>query len=189
LVCYLGPGAQGYRTGWPPDKHEDRPVRFKEVIAKLRGLAGEWNWSPEPGLDDDPSHLTAKDEGLDVVVWKALDARGGKLFLLGQCACGNDYTTKYHDLDQHLTSIARWVKPVTWVAPVRVFGTPRHIPNDAEFHQVNKKAGLTVDRVRLTLLAEYDEKHRDFIRNNMKVPYAELIALVITDFPADQPAP
>lgn len=186
LICFLGPGAQGYRTGWPADAREERPVRFKAVIEKLREMTGEWHWSPHPDLGDDPSHQTTKDEGLDVVIWKQIDRRGGKLFLLGQCACGGSFSTKFHDLDQQLTKLHRWINPISWVAPVRVFSTPRHIPNDAEFHQINKEAGLTLDRVRLTLLAEADS-NRDFIKGNVKDSLAGLIGLVIADFPADPP--
>ncbi|HEY4311637.1 MAG TPA: hypothetical protein VGN12_19480 [Pirellulales bacterium] len=184
LICYLGNGAKGYRTGWPADELEERPVKFKGVISKLQELTGEWHWSPDPDLDDDPTHLIAKDQGLDIVVWKPLDRRGGQLFLLGQCACGNAYATKYHDLDHQLTSLTQWVKPVSWAAPVRVFSTPRHIPNDLEFQQVNKVAGLTVDRARLTLLAEFAD-HRAFIKQNAKDSYASLIKLIITDFQVD----
>jgi hypothetical protein len=183
LICFLGPGAQGYRTGWPPDNLEPRPTKFKEVVAKLRELTGEWHWSPDVGLADDPSHLTTKDEGLDVVVWKQIDSRGGKLFLLGQCACGGSYSTKFHDLDQHLTKLCKWVKPLSWAAPIRVFCIPRHIANDADFHQTNKEAGLTIDRARLTILAE-QEAHRTFIKTNVKDPFPVLIGLVISGFQA-----
>ena len=187
LICYLGNGAQGYRTGWPADQLEERPVRFKQVIAKLQELTGEWHWSPDPGLDDDPSHLIAKDQGLDIVVWKPLDTRGGKLFLLGQCACGNAYATKFHDLDNQLSSLTKWVKPISWASPVRVFSTPRHISNNLEFEQVNKEAGLTIDRARLTLLAECID-HQTYITLSAKEPYASLIRLVIPDFQADPQA-
>ena len=188
LICFLGPGAQGFRTGWPGDAREGRPARFKELIGRVAELTGEWHWAPEHGLPDDPPPTDVKDEGLDVVVWKAIpDSRAGKLFLLGQCACGGAYETKFHDIDASFAKLKKWINPMSWAAPVRVFSTPRHIANEKHFEQVNKQAGFTLDRVRLTLLAEQDQ-HRDFIRMKMIDDYAELIALVIPDFPTGQPA-
>ncbi len=183
LICFLGPGAEGFRTGWPGDAHEDRPPRFKALITKLHESTGkcEWHWCPDAGLPNDPEPQDIKDEGLDVVVWKAIaDKRGGRLFLLGQCACGGSYATKYYDIDQQFHKLSKWVKPLSWASPVRVFSTPRHIPNNDHFAQVNREAGLTIDGVRLTLIAEQAD-HRAFIKAQMKVPYADLIKLVITD--------
>lgn len=189
LICFLGPGSEGFRTGWPGDAHEDRPVRFRAVVEQLCELTGEFQWSPAPGMPPDPDHQHVKDEGLDVVVWKTIpDTRAGKLFLLGQCACGDDYQTKFHDIDQQLTKLSKWMNPVCWASPMRVFSTPRHIPNNVYFQEVNRSAGLTLDRVRLTLLAEKDE-HREFIKARVKDPLAALIRIVVGGFEAAQQEP
>ena len=185
LVCFLGPGAKGQRTGWPPDR--DRPKRFKDLIQKLNRLTGEWVWSPDPGLPNDPND--PNDQGLDVVVWKEVsDGRAGKLFLLGQCACGDNYTSKLHELDANFTRLRKWLGTMCWAWPTRVFCTPRHIPNDADFQQINREAGLTFDRIRITLLAEGDES-REYIREQARKPYADLIRLVIPGFEVGQRAP
>jgi len=182
LICFLGPGANGMRTGWPGDEHEPRPTRFKQVVEKLRGRAGEWVWSPDPGLPDDPGD--DKDVGLDVVVWKGVsDQRAGKLFLLAQCACGNGFKTKFHDIDGGFVRLGKWIKPISYVMPIRVFCTPRHIPNDLDFSQTHKEAGFTFDRARLTLLAE-QVSHREFITAEAKESYSSLMELVIAP-PAD----
>jgi len=184
LVIFLGPGARGVRTGWPPDEYDQRAPRFKEVIARLNRDAGEWEWSPEHGLPDDPDPKTVKDEGLDLVVWKEVpDGRPGRFFLLGQCACGNDYSTKFDDIDPGLKKLSKWIRPMPCVDPVRVFTTPRHIPNDLDFKEVNKRAGFALDRARITLLAESDAG-RDYVPGQAKEPYADLIRLVITGFQA-----
>ena len=100
LKCFLGPGSNGYRTGWPSDGFGDRPIRFKAVVEELHRLTGEWVWSPAPGRSNDPSHTAVKDEGLDVVVWKKIgDDRKGHMFLLGQCACGQDWTEKFNQVN------------------------------------------------------------------------------------------
>ena len=184
LVIFLGPGAQGIRTGWPADEHEPRPPRFKEVISGLNKMTGEWIWSPDLGMPDDPDHKIVKDEGLDVVVWKEVhDDRPGRVFLLGQCACGNDYATKFDDIDEGLKRLSKWIRPLSCVTPVRVFTTPRHIPNDLDFADVNKRAGFALDRTRITLLAE-SEAGREYVPKQAKVPYADLIASVINGFQA-----
>lgn len=188
LICFLGPGAQGLRTGWPPDAHEPRPPRFKQVIARLEDLTGEWIWSPEHGKPGDPDPQDVKDEGLDFVVWKEIpDHRPGRLFLLGQCACGNDYATKFGDIDPRLEKLSRWIRPISFAFPLRVFTTPRHIPNELFFGDINKQAGLTLDRTRITLLAQ-PELATQYVAQQAREPYAELIRLVIDGFRAARPA-
>jgi hypothetical protein len=153
-------------------------VRFKEVIAALHEMTGEWMWSPEYGMPNDPDPQTVKDEGLDLVVWKEVpDGRPGRMFLLGQCACGNDYTTKFGDIDERLHRLSKWVRPMPCVTPVRVFATPRHIPNDLDFRDVSKRAGFALDRARITLLAESDAG-LEYIPQHAKESYADLIQLV-----------
>ncbi len=190
LICFLGNGSEGYRTGWPGDKtFEERPTKFKDLIALLHDKTGEFFWNPDPGLPADPSHQDVKEEGVDVVCWKSLrDSRPGKLFLLCQCACGDDWVGKFNDIDPALAKINRWMKPVCWAWPMRVFTTPRHIPNDAYFAQVNREAGLTLDRIRLSLIAEQDG-HVDFIQKSFTKRCPNLIALVIKDFKVDEPGP
>lgn len=182
LVCFLGPGAKVLRTGWPPSRCGGRSIHFKNIVAKLNKRTGEWQWNPEPGMPDNPT--TVKDQGLDVVAWKEIaDKRGGKLFLLCQCACGDNFNTKFYDLDAQFNKLGRWVRPISWVLPTRVFSTPRHIPNNSEFNQVNKDAGLALDRVRLTLLAEHKD-HRKFFPRRRNNSYVKLIKLVIPSIKA-----
>ncbi len=189
LVCFLGAGARGFRTGWPGDDHEERPARFKQLMESLHRMTGEWLWSPELGMPDDPAPAHVKDEGLDFVVWKAVpDNRGGKLFLLGQCACGNDYSSKFHDIDDRFIRLSKWLRPISWAWPVRVFSIPRHIPNDSHFEQINRQAGLTLDRARIALLAECAQA-RDYIQKEAKEPYQDLIRLVIDGFEVGRRVP
>lgn len=187
LVLFLGvgQGTGAYRTGWPSDEFESRPPRFKSLMAVLHELTGEWIWAPGPGLPDDPAPKDVKDEGLDVVVWKrVLDKRGGSLFLLVQCACGNDYATKFDDIDANFEKLGKWLRSISCARPVRVFCTPRHIPNDSYFLEINRRAGLTFDRIRITLLAE-NEDALDYVTEHAREPYAELIQLAIDGFEAD----
>jgi hypothetical protein len=153
----------------------------------LNDLTGEFVWRPQYGLPEDPDPQHVKDEGLDCVVWKAVENRPGKLFLLAQCACGDDYAAKLHDIDSGFSKLSKWFDVMTWAFPLRVFCTPRHIPNDSYFGQLNREAGLTLDRSRIVLLAEAEDS-RDYIIEQAREPYADLIRLVIPGFQAAPPA-
>jgi len=178
-ISFLGNDTMGLRTGWPAEG--DRTTNFKGVIEKLSEMTDEWHWSPDHGLPDDPSHQQVKDEGLDFVVWKDFgDGRSGKLFVLGQCACGNDWETKLHDIDADFVKLGKWVKPISYAKPYRMFCIPRHIPNIAYFKQVNKEAGLTFDRTRITLLA--DKARNSFQEASTRKNYASLIQIVVSGF-------
>lgn len=188
LVRFLGDGSEGFRTGWPGDKYEPRPTKFRDLCTLLNKLTGEFFWNPDPGLPANPVHQDVKEEGVDVVIWKSLpDERAGKLFLLCQCACGDDWVAKFNDIDPMLNKLGRWMKPVCWAMPARVFTIPRHIPNDAFFAQVNKEGGLTFDRARLTLVAE-DDRHHEMIASGVATLHGPLIKLVVKDFQAAEPA-
>ena len=180
IQCFLGPGSTGYRTGWPADDFEERPVRFRNVIEMLSKATGEWRWDPLAGHPQDPEPRDSKDEGLDFVVWKSFsDSRKGQLFVLGQCACGNDWTTKYGDLD--LDRLGDWIRPISDAPTIRAFAVPFHISNIERFSQANRKAGLTIDRMRIAMTAERPE-NCPLILSAMKDDYKELIKLVIPSF-------
>ncbi len=196
-MCFLGIGGEtrGFRTGWPSDAHECRPVRFKDMIVKLQHLIGcdasdgcEWNWSPVPNHINDPEPRDVKDEGLDFVVWKSIpDGRPGRLFLLGQCACGkSDWQGKLNDLS--IDRLGKWLRPLSPVTPIRVFAIPFHIPNKDHFaHDIMREAGLTLDRIRIALLAEKAE-NRNFIEMQTKESLLALIKLIMPTFEVVKPA-
>jgi hypothetical protein len=180
LVSFLGDGAEGLRTGWPPSI-DLRPTRFKAVVKHLHQRVNaptDWTWRPYPSLPNDPSPTDVKDQGIDFVVWKSmLDGRDGHLFLLGQCACGDDWDQKFYDITAE--SLSQWINPISTASFLRVFTTPHHIPNDAYFSEVNVNAGLTLDRARLTRLAE-SPMFRKHFGPKMKDLLKDLAGLVIT---------
>jgi hypothetical protein len=145
---YLGTDSEALHTGSPRDKSIG--TRFFDFMRTLRERSGEWVWDPEDGLPREPS--TTGDEGVDFVVWKkTLDGRPGQIFLLGQCACGNDWSTKFNDLD--LEKLYKWVRPRLYPEPVRLFATPYHLV-DGHLTEAQRLAGLVLDRTRLSILAE-----------------------------------
>ena len=144
---YLGSEGESLHTGWP-----SKPARFKATMAPLNSRTGEWCWHPDHGLPDDPASRDIKDEGLDFVAWLPhLDKRVGNLFLLGQCACGDNWENKYSDIN--LNRLKRWFGPMTHIPPVRAFCVPFHVTGQLLI-EASQTAGLVFDRLRLALLAE-----------------------------------
>jgi hypothetical protein len=185
--CFLGDGSEAKRTGWPIDGEPERTARFKSVVDFMNAATTEWVWSPAPNMPADPSHKDVKDLGIDFAVWKRVsDGRRGMLFLLGQCACGDDWTNKYKDID--ILDIERsWFRYLSVAAPLRLFCVPHHIPNKTYFDEINRNAGLTFDRARIVLLAESGENHK-VVRAGAATPFRELVDLVICDPEVELPA-
>lgn len=151
--AYLGGNADVIRTGWPSHNVVDRPVRFKNLFEIVSKRTGEWCWDPSPPHSNDPHPRTVKDEGVDFVAWKPMpDQRPGKLFVLGQCACGNDWDGKHGELNT--TRLERWFRPSTAAAFQRAFALPRTVSGHYIFQELSKYAGLVFDRARLVAIAE-----------------------------------
>lgn len=112
----------------------------------------EWVWQPEEGFPEDPSHRVVKDEGVDFIVTKKLlDDRAGWIYVLGQCACGDDWDTKWSELS--LPRLQKWFRTLAPVPVVRAFATP-YLLADELLREATSQAGVVFDRVRLTILAE-----------------------------------
>ena len=145
VARYFGDYAKGWHTGWPRDGR----TSFQDIAQKLNECTGEWVWEPQ---HDDLDFGSVKDEGCDFVVWLTpSDQRKiGSLFVLGQCACGNDWQVKYQQLS--IEKLRRWFNPLSYVRPVRSFATPRHV-EDVTLREASRQAGLLFDRARLTAIA------------------------------------
>jgi hypothetical protein len=119
---------------------------------------GEWCWHPAEGLPSDPELTHVKDLGIDGVVWKLFgDRRCGNIFILINCACGDDWEGKFDDIKLDVLR-EQWFRPLSKPTPTKAFAVPRHIPNSRHFEDVNLSAGITLDRARLALLAESASK-------------------------------
>lgn len=148
VQCFLGDNSAHMHVGTPRDS--DIGSKFFDAMKKLHEATQEWVWNSMKGLPDEIE--STGDEGLDFVVWKNTpDGRAGKLFVIGQCACGDDWNDKFHDLT--LERIGRWFHPYTYVPPVRAFTIPYHL-SDMNLLDATNQAGLVFDRARLTLIAE-----------------------------------
>ena len=144
IESHFGKNAKSRHFGWPRDDN----ASFEDAAKALHAHTGEWHWGPEEGLD--PTHV--KDEGCDFVIWlDSSDGRkSGQLFVLGQCACGNNWQDKWRDLK--VEALQRWFNPLSLVEPVRSFATPRHVADDL-LREASREAGIVFDRSRLVLAA------------------------------------
>lgn len=145
---YFGDYAKALHTGWP--RNEGDPKSFKGLADFLHGETQEWKWGPDHSLgDDDANHI--KDCGIDFIAWlDTPDHRVGKFFFLGQCACGNNWNSKFDDIRPEKYS--RWFNPATHIPPGVVFCTPFSMV-DGYLYQASQECGMVFDRVRLSLLA------------------------------------
>ncbi|MCZ8114975.1 hypothetical protein [Silanimonas sp.] len=147
---YMGVGATSVHVGWPRDGSVGR--NFKTAMKQIERLPYEWVWQPESGKPEDPAQTCVKDEGVDfVVVKRVLDDRAGWIYLLGQCACGDDWNTKWRELDE--TRLRKWFRTQAPVPFMRAFATP-YLLADEVMREATDQAGVVFDRARLTILAE-----------------------------------
>ncbi|EOD6327682.1 hypothetical protein ACRBF7_001445 [Providencia stuartii] len=150
--------AKHMHTGWP--RSEQNPKNYKELSIKLRNNISsktkEWSWQIENGLEENDAKWI-KDCGVDFVTWvDFLDNRDGRLFALGQCACGNDWPTKFNDIK--ITKLAQWFHPLTYIECIKVFSTP-YVLVDEMLKEASNDAGVVFDRIRLTIAFERFKEH------------------------------
>lgn len=171
VAVHFGEHADCIHTGWPRDQEIGHS--FKDAMGTVSRRTGEWKWGPDDGL---PGEQHQGDEGCDFVVWlNAPDKRQtGQLFILGQCACGNDWQTKYGDLN--LKKLQKWFNPLSVIDPVRSFATPHHVM-DVVLREASRESGLFFDRARLTMTAF--RAKRAVIGNETKRNMENLIELVL----------
>lgn len=172
MAAHFGAHADCIHTGWPRDQEIGHS--FKDAMGTVsERTGGEWIWGPGEGL---PRERDQGDEGCDFVIWlKAPDRRPiGQFFVLGQCACGNNWQTKYGDLN--VEKIKKWFNRFSVFDPVRSFATPHHV-TDVLLREASRESGLFFDRARLTMTAFHAEKA--VISNEMKANMGNLIELVL----------
>jgi len=149
-----GEHTEFYRSGAPADG--DRPTTMTAMLIDLNAKTnGEWQFSPPVGS---AAQAEQGDDAIDVVVWKPfgnLDRRIGKLFLLTQCACGDDsyWFGKRKELSPEGFQ-KTWAGTISFGGVLRSLATPRHVPHDAIWREGTSDGGILLDRVRLTWMGE-----------------------------------
>lgn len=159
LQKHMGPRWESLHTGWPRDTGQPRRLdAMLRNVSKQTSDEREWRWSPEEGYPSE--YARGGDAGLDFVVWRrSPDSRLGQIFVVGQCACGNDWDGKFDDL--RVEKLEAWMRPFTFVPIVRCFTTP-FLLSPGNFLVAHKLAGWVLDRMRLTIMAEEASEDADF---------------------------
>ena len=121
------------------------PVGFAEAIDYVCGVTGEG-----VGVRRDAMTGDEKDAGVDVIAWKAIDARVGKLMILGSCATGEDWEDKVRDLSASRfcrTYFREHPEP----KPQKAFFTCRLVPR-RKWMEHTRDGGIIFDRLRVSRL-------------------------------------
>lgn len=169
--AHFGPFAKSFHTGWP--RKPEEPKKFQDLAEKLHEETREWFWHPQIGLSGEDSYYI-KDGGIDYITWLEMpDERCGKLFVLGQCACGKDWNTKFGDVS--LETLSYWFNPISWVKPIKAFSTPYALVEGYLF-DASQQAGIVYDRLRLSKLALVYE---DGLEGSLKTSVQECIDLML----------
>jgi hypothetical protein len=167
---YLGTRSHAIHFGAPRD--HDIGTTFTDACIAVNQRTGEWVWDPRQDLPEEIN--TTGDEGVDFIVWKdCMDDRGGHLFVLGQCACGRQWNSKLNDLN--LERLARWLRPIAYVPPVKSFLTPFWLSRGS-LKDALDQAGMVFDRPRLVMLAEEMSEAGEF--GNWSARASELAGMV-----------
>jgi hypothetical protein len=130
-------GGNTIRIGAP--REGSVPRAFPAAVDFLAGAIRE------PVGARDLERQTSGDDGLDVWFWKGFpDDRPGQVFLVAQCAIGDDWGEKRSELDLRL-----WKRHIDWFTePMRVFAVPFQIPS-ASWRETATRGGLVLDRLRI----------------------------------------
>ena len=137
-------GGKALRFGWP--RKTVLPSRFGEAVTQLCVRMGEGT-----EYRADLATGTERDAGLDVVAWRSIDERPGKLLLFGACATGRNWVQKLNDLQpQHFCGI--YLRDPISPQPAKAFFTPRIVPQEL-WRSYTSMAGVLFDRCRVSVLA------------------------------------
>lgn len=119
------------------------PGNFKRCLEYVCGNI------KEPLRLDPPTTPDVKDDKVDIVAWKPLDDRIGKIVLLANCASGEDWQGKTTEISEGLWS-AYIDSPFR---PIRAFAFPYVGLDSMAWRRTSLEGGLILDRLRLLKLA------------------------------------
>ena len=119
------------------------PGGFGDAVEKLCTRIGEG-----AGFRDEYATGSEKDAGLDVVAWKPIDERPGKLLMFGACATGDNWVRKLTEL-QPQEFCTLYMKSNVSPAPAKAFFTPWSISR-ASWEAYSGRAGVLFDRCRVS---------------------------------------
>lgn len=137
-------GGKSVRFGWP--RHPSAlPGPFAKAVEKLSERIKEGT-----GYRADDSTGKERDASLDVVAWRPIDERSGKLLLFGACATGRQWEDKLDELHPHHFCSTYFLKS-NFPKPAKAFFTPRVISR-RRWEGYSSRAGVLFDRCRVSQL-------------------------------------
>jgi hypothetical protein len=149
IAAYLGCHealAESYVFGFP------RKFAPKDFVGALEDLCRVKILEGKPKAEFPDINLM-KDAGLDIVAWLPFpDKRSSKLIAFGQCATGQNWWGKRHEL-QPQSWLNTWLSDQPQATPIKTFFIP-HAVTVSEWAQLGYQAGIIFDRFRITYLAE-----------------------------------
>jgi hypothetical protein len=161
IAAYLGCRealAESYVFGFPRNFAAKNFVGALEDLCRVKILEGK----PKAKF---PDINLMKDAGLDIVAWLPFpDKRSSKLIAFGQCATGENWWGKRHEL-QPQSWLNTWLSDQPQVTPIKTFFIP-HAVTVSEWAQLGYQAGIIFDRYRITYLAE--PSLSDALRGSLK---------------------
>ena len=124
------------------------PAKFEKAIDYLIRKMRE-------GTSLKSDHITGdeKDAKVDIVAWKILDDRPGKVMILGSCATGDHWRDKLGEVNPDSFCINYFSDPPV-PTPIKAFFTSSIIPRD-RWTLYTRDAGILFDRFRITDLVPH----------------------------------
>ena len=145
-VCSLRNYINGeaVRFGWPR-VHAVLPRKFSDAIAQLSELTGEGGGPTESALNSEKN-----DAGVDVVSWKQIDDRMGKVMIWGSCATGDHWEEKLQELNPSYFC-RQFFNNHPEPLPAKSFFTSNVISRQ-NWGEYTRRAGILFDRLRIAML-------------------------------------
>ena len=119
------------------------PKEFGKAVEELSKRVAEGD-----GYRSSEATGIERDGGLDVVAWRAVDSRSGKLLVFGGCATGEDWKDKLTEL-QPMDFCKLYFLGSVSPLPTKAFFTPRIVPLGL-WKNYSQRAGLIFDRCRVS---------------------------------------
>lgn len=145
-VCSLRNYINGeaVRFGWPRARTV-LPSRFSDAIARISELTGEGGGPTESAVNSDK-----KDAGVDIVSWKKIDDRMGKVMIWGSCATGDNWEQKLQEMNPSYFC-RQYFNSHPEPLPAKSFFTSNVISRH-KWGEYTRRAGILFDRLRIVML-------------------------------------
>jgi hypothetical protein len=136
---FIGKDAEAVRFASP---RGELPRSFTPALAQVCTMMAE-------GATRTRASRSSKDAKLDVVAWRHFpDRQPGKLLLFGQCAAGDGWEDKLHELQPH-DFCGAWLSEQPSSKPVKAFFIPHRVEK-LGWEDAARHGGIFFDRCRLS---------------------------------------